>query len=95
MKKLILALLFFTNGIFALKEIEPVNPELLKSNYVCLQRTSICACCEEFFGDCRRETLFTFEGFYWELQIFLREVREMKDEEDLTIQNQNSGQTHQ
>lgn len=93
MKKLILALLL-TTGIFASREIEPVNPEFLKSNYVCLQRTSICACCEEFFGDCRRETLFTFEGFYWELQIILREVREMKDEEDLTIQNQSSGQKY-
>lgn len=91
MKKLILALLF-TTGIFSLKEIEPVNPELLKSNYVCLQRPSFCGCCEEFFGDCKRLTLFTFEGMWWELQVFIREVT-IYDTDDIIIQNQNSDQT--
>jgi len=83
MKKLILILLL-TTGIFASREIEPVQTHLLKSNYVCLQRPTYCACCEEFFGDCRRLTLIVFQGTFLELEIPLREIRiPLTDDADL------------
>lgn len=72
--------LLLVSGLFATRgELPKVEYVELSSNLCCVQGPQTCACCEDFFGQCKNDWVFEFWGRCIQLPYFIREIRDSRN----------------
>ena len=79
-------LLFFLScNIYASAELPKINLGDIYNTINCLQGQYSCACCEEFFGKCKKFTEEIFEGYCIDADFLIYELRLSPHVEEITI----------
>jgi len=79
MLKLLLVFILAISPIVPLSFDKDYKPQEQRSLTMCLQGPSSCACCDVFFGDCRKHTsVFVFRGQCSQLDEFIYDMHYSK-----------------
>ena len=74
-RNLKLILFFITTGLFSFSETPKITLGDISNTIHCLQSENSCACCEDFFGDCKKGTVEFFYGQCTDLDAQIEEIR--------------------